>query len=270
MKKYILPGIAVVFSGVIIYQTYTIQSTRNKVESIEQQMMELTYINENLEQSIIDNVQTTLNDELGKSHLTKEVIFKLNKNVKEGYDLNVRAELKELKENTKVLFMYKEESANKWNQLDLEEIADLSYSGDFVLPFDKSYEYKIVLKGSTIESGDIEIIEKNQFMPEFPECNWYNNGEGLTLTAYDVQDKKYKIKKVEFIVSFNNKEKTYKAKYVEEPIYGEGNEISDYDIKYELEIPQKDYSGDVDYITAKVTYENGIVDLRNITNNRND
>ena len=50
-----------------------------------------------LQQDINSSIQDTLNEELAKSHMTKDVKFKFIKNQKEGYELNVRVEMKELK-----------------------------------------------------------------------------------------------------------------------------------------------------------------------------
>ncbi|MGL5693589.1 MAG: hypothetical protein ACRCXA_05910 [Peptostreptococcaceae bacterium] len=275
MKKYILPGVAVIFSGVIIYQTCTIKATNNELQNVSQQLIELKSINEVLQQnisSIDSSIQETLNEELGKSHLTKDVDFKLNKNVENGYDLNVRVELKELKENKRVLFMYKEESSSEWQQIELNEIGNLSYKGDFILQQEKEYEYKVILKGSTTESGDIEYIEKNSFMPEFPECNWGYSDVGIYIDSYqdtyDGEGSIEKIKKLEVIISSNKKEQIYDAKYTENPIYDENNEIINYDKRYSLEVENKDYIGNIEYIKVKVTYESGIIDIKDITGNR--
>lgn len=275
MKKYILPGAAIIFSGVIIYQTYTIKTTKDDLQDISHKLIELKSINEVLQQNIssIDtSIQETLNEELGKSHITKDVEFKLNENIENGYNLNVRVELKELKEDKKVLFMYKEESSNEWQQIELKEVTDLSYSGNFTMSAEEEYEYKVILKGSTTESGDVESVIKSDFVPEFPNCNWGYSDEGIYIDIYtgtdDGGERKDKIKKAEVIVSSNKKEQIHEAKKAESPIYDEHNNIVEYDRRYESQIENKNYIKNIDYIKVKVTYESGIIDIRDITNNR--
>lgn len=267
MKKYILPGVLVIFCSIIIYQTYSLKTIKDELGIVRE---ELANTKVELQQDINSSIQNTLNEELGKSHMTKDVKFKFIKNQKEGYELNVRVEMKELKTDSKILFMYKDVNLNEWQELELNKISELSYIGDFLLPYDKSYEYKVVTKGITSESGDIETIEKSEFMPLSPECSWGYNETGIYFSSYpdtSTQEIDSKIKKLQVIVSHNQKEKTYNCNYKEEEAYGENNEVVDKFNYYELEIPKKDYNGKLDYIKMKVTYENGMIDIIDVTDN---
>ena len=78
-------------------------------------------------------------------------------------------------------------------------------------------------KGITSESGDIETIEKSEFMPLSPECSWGYNETGIYFSSYpdtSTQEIDSKIKKLQVIVSHDQKEKTYNCNYKEEEAYG--------------------------------------------------
>ena len=92
--------------------------------------------------------------------MTKDVSFKLNENTPTGYDLTVRAELSELKENSKILFMYKDINSNDWQKLELKKEGELTYTGNINLLYDNDYQYKIIVKGDKSQSSDIEDLHK--------------------------------------------------------------------------------------------------------------
>ena len=92
--------------------------------------------------------------------MTKDVSFKLNKNTSTGYDITVRTELSELKENSKILFMYKDINSNDWQKLELKKEGELTYTGNINLLYDNDYQYKIVVKGDKSQSSDIEDLHK--------------------------------------------------------------------------------------------------------------
>ena len=92
--------------------------------------------------------------------MTKDVSFKLNKNTSTGYDITVRTELSELKENSKILFMYKNINSNDWQKLELKKEGELTYTGNINLLYDNDYQYKIVVKGDKSQSSDIEDLHK--------------------------------------------------------------------------------------------------------------
>lgn len=107
-------------------------------------------------------------------------------------------------------------------------------------------------------------------MPQFPHCSWSEGQEGISFyISANTDDGKAidnKIKEIDVLVSHNKKEKTYKAKYKADKIYKDGNTTPvDYDRRFEVEIPKKDYSGKLDYIKVKITYESGIYEIVDVT-----
>ena len=152
MKKYIIYVTLGIFLGIIIYQVYSLNTIKTELENIKNMNTYLQGEVEGLSSELSSQIQSALNEELGKSHLTKDVSFKLNKNTDEGYDLTVITELSELKGDSKVLFMYKATNAKDWVELELKKEGELSYRGDFTLNYDNDYEYKIVIKGEKTES----------------------------------------------------------------------------------------------------------------------
>lgn len=271
MKKYIIQGGLAVFISIIIYQTYSISSIKKELIGIQSMNFTLQQQIDTSIGNISSGIQNTLYDELGKSHITKDVNFKFESNGESGYDLTVRAELRELKNQSKVIFMYKDKESGNWDELELEKMSELSYIGKFILPYDKTFEYKVVIKGDMSESGDVEIIDKYTFIPEAPtvsvgysETEWY-------LTAYpsnyyDDKDQN-QIEKIDAIVGYGGKEKAYKYEHKEENIYGENNTVEGKNIFYEVAIPKKDNNNKLDYVKMKVTYDNGMIDTVDVTEN---
>ncbi|WP_343102026.1 hypothetical protein [Romboutsia sp. MSSM.1001216sp_RTP31141st1_G3_RTP31141_220114] len=272
MKKYIIPGVLIVFSGVLIYQIYSLTIIKEELKSIKNMNTSLQTEVNSLSSNLSGQIQSTLYEEFGKSYLTKDVIFKLNKNTDKGYYLTLRAELSEIKENnSKVLFMYKPIKAKKWNELELENIGELSYVGDFNLSYDDNYEYKIVIKGNKTESSDVQELSKSLFAPELPEMSWQYDDDGIYFNAIPNSDEELssenKIKTIEVIV--NGEKKTYKCKYREEPTYDSNNEIIDKYKYYEVNIPKEDYNKNINSIKAKITYEDGTFIIEDVTNKKN-
>ena len=221
MRKYIIPGVGVIFCGILIYQTYSLNTIKGELENIKSANMTLQEEVSSLSSELSSQIESTLYEELGKSYLTKDVSFKLNKNTDTGYDLTVRAELSELKENSKILFMYKNINSNDWQKLELKKEEELTYTGNINLLYDNDYQYKIVVKGDKSESSDIEELYKYLFMPTVPDVSWNYNDEGIYFSANDNVDyegdqtsDENKIKSIEVIVN-NKKEKTYKCEYKE-------------------------------------------------------
>ncbi|MCC3867687.1 hypothetical protein [Terrisporobacter mayombei] len=272
MKRYIMPGVLIIFSIILIYQSYSLKTIKEDLENIKS-------TNTSLEEEVIllgsklsSEIQSTLEEELGKSHLTKDVSFKLNKNTDKGYDLTVRAELSELKGNPKVIFMYKSENAKNWQELELKKERELSYVGNFDLSYDNDYKYKIVIKGDKAESSDVEDLEKYLFMPTSPNVNWSYNNDGIYFSAYpyiedEAEEESHanKIKSIEIMLN-DNKEKTYKCEYNKEPMYDENNEFVDENNHYEANIPKEAYNNKLGSIKIKVTYESGIINIEDVTN----
>ena len=274
MRKYIIPGVGVIFCSILIYQTYTLNTIKEELANIKSDNMTLQEEVSSLSDDLSSQIESTLYEELGKSHLTKDVSFKLNKNTPTGYDLTVRAELSELKENSKILFMYKDMNSNDWQKLGLKKEGELTYTGKINLLYDKDYQYKIVVKGDKSQSSDIEDLYKYLFMPTSPEVSWNYNDEGIHFSASDNVDydenqtsHEDKIKSVEVIV---NKEKTYKCEYKEESLSNDNDEMVDKLKYYEANIPKKAYGNKLNSLKMKVTYESGIVNIEEVIDKQSE
>ena len=276
MRKYIIPGVGVIFCGILIYQTYSLNTIKGELENIKSANMTLQEEVSSLSSELSSQIESTLYEELGKSYLTKDVSFKLNKNTDTGYDLTVRAELSELKENSKILFMYKNINSNDWQKLELKKEEELTYTGNINLLYDNDYQYKIVVKGDKSESSDIEELYKYLFIPTVPDVSWNYNDEGIYFSANDNVDyegeqtsHENKIKSIEVIVN-NKKEKTYKCEYKEESSYNDSDEIEDEFKYYEANIPKKAYGDKLNSIKMKVTYESGIVNIEEVIDKQSE
>lgn len=275
MKKYILLAGGIVISGIIIYQTYTLNSIKKELFNMNSLKTSLQEELSGSLNNINSDIQNTLEEELAKSYITKDVDFKLNKNIENGYDITVTVELNQLKDDSKVLFMYRDESKKEWKEIELSKSAELSYSGDIILNYDNSYEYKVVTKGDISESSDVEVLDKYLFLPTAPDANWNYNEEGIYfntyLDEYSSSEESYQqndIKNIQVIIKSGSKEKTYTCEYKEDSMYDE-NEGMEYISKYyEVDIPKSDYPNKIDSIKMKITYENGIIDVKDITDSR--
>lgn len=221
--------------------------------------------------NIQSNVQGTIDDELGKSHLTKEVSFKFDTVIEGGYTLDVRAELSRVDENSKVMFLYKANTSKEWVEVEMDKINALSYSCKINVLSEDEYSYKVVTMGTLSESGDIEPIYKSDYIPESPYVSGYGNDNNnlniiLTRELGIVNDDDFKIKKLEAIIGSNDKEKSYDFKESSSltDIENEEDTLTN-NVYYEVNIPSKDYKNNLKYIKVKVTYENGLVDIKDIT-----
>ena len=274
MRKYIIPGVGVIFCSILIYQTYTLNTIKEELANIKSDNMTLQEEVSSLSDDLSSQIESTLYEELGKSHLTKDVSFKLNKNTPTGYDLTVRTELSELKENSKILFMHKDINSNDWQKLELKKEGELTYTGRINLLYDKDYQYKIVVKGDKSQSSDIEDLYKYLFMTTSPDVSWNYNDEGIYFSASDNVDydenqtsHEDKIKSVEVIV---NKEKTYKCEYKEESLSNDNDEMVDKLKYYEANIPKKAYGNKLNSLKMKVTYESGIVNIEEVIDKQSE
>ena len=274
MRKYIIPGVGVIFCGILIYQTYTLNTIKEELANIKSDNRTLQEEVSSLSNNLSSQIESTLYQELGKSYLTKDVSFKLNKNTPTGYDLTVRAELSELKENSKILFMYKDINSNDWQKLELKKEGELTYTGNINLLYDNDYQYKIVVKGDKSQSSDVEDLHKYLFMPTSPDVSWNYNDEGIYFSASDNVDYEEnqtshedKIKSIEVIV---NKEKTYKCEYKEESLSNDNDEMVEKLKYYEANIPKKAYGNKLNSLKMKVTYESGIVNIDEVIDKQSE
>lgn len=256
---------------VIVFQSVLLLNLNKKVNLINDntQAHYSDLINNVL--NIQSNVQGTIDEELGKSHLTKEVSFKFDKVIEDGYTLDVRAELSRVDENSKVMFLYKSNTSNEWDEVEMNKINALSYSCNINVLSEDEYNYKVVTIGTLSESGDIETIYKSDYIPESPYVSGYGNDNNnlniiLTRELGIANDDDFKIKKLEAIIGSNNKEKSYDFKESSSltDIENEEDTLTN-NVYYEVNIPSKDYKNNLKYIKVKVTYENGLVDIKDIT-----
>lgn len=266
MNKWIKIGSLILFI-VIILQSIMLVLLKKRVDDISNSEQE--HYSEII-QSVLNidlSLQNTLNDELAKTHLTKDVSFKLDKVTKEGYTLDVRAELSRLNEDSKVMFLYKDTSSKEWTELEMENTNSLSYNCNIAILPDKEYNYKIATVGKESESGDVEYLNKEEFLPEAPYISGYgsdNNNLNIVVgkdldyaNNYD-----FKIKKLEAIIESKGKEKSYEFKKSAQEMYDEEGNSVDTSEYYEVNIPK---DGIVESVKMKVTYDNGLIDIKDIT-----
>lgn len=284
MNKKIIWGISVLIVIILLYQFFIIVIMSNKVDDLKN-TIDANY--SEIADSINDingSLQNTLYEELSKSHFTKQVEFKVDKVEKDKYILDVAVDLSKSSNDSKVYFMYKENDSDKWNEVILSENGNLSYTGKMEYKIDSKYKYKVVTKGSISESGDITDLDKYEFIPYPPEVNYGEEldveGKKLSIYAnlngmYTDDDGNYHesnkkdgsdqdIKSVDIIFGIDGKEKVYKCEYYEE----NQNDIEGTEWRekgYKALIPKKDYEGKLNYIKMKVTYKNGVTDIKDIT-----
>ncbi|MGL6107050.1 hypothetical protein [Romboutsia sp.] len=102
------------------------------------------------------------------------------------------------------------------------------------------------------------------FVPPPPSINYGENvvnGEDN-----DFSPKKEDMKKVDMILGINGKAKTYPCEFYSDP-FDDGNGVTRNDEGYRVYIPKYDYKkSGLDYIKMKITYSNGFVDTKDITN----
>lgn len=285
MKKEIIIIGSIIVVCILIYQNITFQNITERLDSNVSNMQNISMEVDSIKSTIIE----TLESELGKTYLTKAVVFDIDSVKDNQFNLNVRAELSRASSDSKVIFMYKEEEASKWDSIILEPIGGLSYNGYVNIDFsnEKVYNYKIITEGTLSESGEIYPLDKYEFVPHMYNLTYgedieVNNGSlmlGVTLEhKFDDSgnmleeikgENGFVIKDVEFILGMDGKKETYKAEYkkaeIEKFVNGEMTNPS----RYEVYIPKKDYkqnkSINIDYIKLNVIYENGFIDTRDIT-----
>lgn len=267
MKKYIRIGIIAVALVIVGYILFTISNIKNKLEDIQYStnniQSELVYSIEDIN----NNIRNTLYEELGKTYITKDVKFTYEKSITDGYELTARVELSQIKDDSKVIFMYKDINTNEWIEVELEKINELSYAGKINIFNNKDYEYKVVTKGSLSESGDIETLDKYSFIPYPPEIGIGWSDEYININVYESFQEESSInniKSMTAIVDVGGENKRYEFKYREEDTYDEEGNSNEYgkSIYYDAEIPKTYYGKN---INIKITYKNGLIDVINIT-----
>ena len=267
MKKYIRIGIIVVAIVIVMYILFTISNIKNQLEDIQYStnniQSELVYSIEDIN----NNIRNTLYEELGKTYITKDVKFTYEKSITDGYELTARVELSQIKDDSKVIFMYKDINTNEWIEVELEKINELSYAGKINIFNNKDYEYKVVTKGYLSESGDIETLDKYSFIPYPPEIGIGWSDEYININAYESFQEESSInniKSMTAIVDVGGENKRYEFKYREEDTFDEEGNANEYgkSIHYDAEVPKTYYGKN---INIKITYKNGLIDVISIT-----
>lgn len=266
MKKYTkIIGLSII-AVLLLYQTISLFQVKRDLVNLQQDNDDVRLQVLELINSINQNIQSTIYEEIGRSHLTKDVSFSFNKNIDGGHNLDVRAELSKVENDSKVLFMYKDESEKNWKEIELKKSSELSYIGNIDLPYGNQYEYKVVVSNTNSESSEIGIIDKSEFIPREPDVSYGWSDNEISLTAYtynDYENSEDAIKGVDMIIGFNGKEKLYSCEYKtsENNVDGDTYENN----YYEVNIPKKDYENKFEYVKMKVTYNNGVVDVVDIS-----
>ncbi len=160
--------------------------------------------------------------------------------------------------------MHRENGSSEWIQTQMDSNAPLSFICNIEVLSDKEYSYKVVTQAALSESGDISYLDKSMYMPYPPIVSGYGYDD-KNLSIYVAEDvytsnkSQYDIEKIEAIVISNGIEKYYKL--------SENKDINNMNEEknYEVYIPKQDYKDGLDYIKMKVTYDNGIVDIVDIT-----
>lgn len=273
---------------ILLIQSVSILNLSKRVASLESVLSQFQAQVSTQIDSISGDLQSTLNHELSKSYLIERIDFKLNDIKDNQYTLNIVAELKKYPNDSKVYFMYKDINEAKWKEIQLIQSDTLSFSGNMTYLPESNYEYKVVINGDTLESSNIEALDKYQFMPYPPSVSYgetYGKNETLTISPYLYSiSGEYvssasinqnfnidtKIKEIEIILNTGSKEKSYKCNYRfdEIEIYDENGDTTGKFEKteyYDAEIPKSDYKKNgIQSISMKITYDNNLIDVVDI------
>ncbi|MFR9069901.1 hypothetical protein ACQQ2T_10910 [Paraclostridium tenue] len=282
MKKWgILLGLFVII--IFIYQ---FKELRDIKKDLETSLMDNKYIQDNIS-NINSNIINTINDELSKSHLIKDIKFSLDKFKDNKYLVDARFELSRVSEDSIVKFMYKSINDKEWTTIEAKDMGGLSYKCNLKIDVNNPYEYKVIKEDNVSESSDIKELSKYDYIPYHPSITYGEDYEkyggslilGVNLDEeynyeneennHNVTNKKdaingFNIKSIDAIVGINGKEKIYNYKY-KDAVYSENGEKLESE-NYEVYIPKKDYKNNLEYIKMKITYENKVIDIVDITN----
>lgn len=266
MKKYTTVLVISIATILFIYQSVSLYQIKKELENIRSDNTQMKQEILSLINGIDSNISATIYEEIGKSHLTKDVNFTFKSNIEGGHNVDVRVELAKYEDNSKVIFMYKNESENIWKETELKKSNELSYIGNIDLPYGNQYEYKVIVSGEHTESSEINYLDKSEFIPNKPDVSFGYSESEIYLTAYDgyyYDNNETKINSIDMIVGYDGKEKSYKCKYSPESEAEDG--VVSMSRNYEATIPRKDFNNKFDYIKMKVTYKNGVIDVVDIT-----
>ncbi|NMS88978.1 hypothetical protein HGQ85_03480 [Clostridioides difficile] len=244
-----------------------VDNYNNKLEYLSQEIMNTK-----------SDISNTINEEMSKSYITKSIDLKAKKLEKEECIIEVDIQLSKLGKDGKVFFMYKEDN-DKWNEIEMTKHGELSYACELKIKTGGEYDYKVVTSGAISESSDVQKLTTSDYMPEQPV---FNSGirdnkeyfieiiENSNLLNHESEKSKNKaynnirLKRVDIIVNEGKKDTVYKAKSVKISDDDKDNSSNKNQINYEATFPKRDI-GDIVYIKAKLTYNNGVEYIKDIT-----
>lgn len=267
-----------IFTIVIFILLWYMILTMNEInKNIENYNNKLEYLSQEIMNTKSD-ISNTINEEMSKSYITKSIDLKVKKLEKEECIIEVDTQLSKLGKDGKVFFMYKEDN-DKWNEIEMTKHGELSYTCEMKIKTGSEYDYKVVTSGTISESSDVQKLTTSDYMPEQPVFNSgirYNKEyfieiiENSNLLNHESEKSKNKaynsirLKKVDIIVNEGKKDTVYKAKTVKISDDGKDNSPNESQVNYEATFPKRDI-GSIVYIKAKLTYNNGVEYIKDIT-----
>ncbi|KPI51567.1 MULTISPECIES: hypothetical protein [unclassified Clostridioides] len=267
-----------IFTIVIFILLWYMILTMNEInKNIENYNNKLEYLSQEIMNTKSD-ISNTINEEMSKSYITKSIDLKVKKLEKEECTIEVDIQLSKLGKNGKVFFMYKEDN-DKWNEIEMTKHGELSYTCEMKIKTGNEYDYKVVTNGTISESSDVQKLTTSDYMPEQPVFNSgirdnkeyfieiIENSNLLNHESEKSKNKVYnsiKLKKVDIIVNEGKKDTVYKAKSVKISDADKDNSPNESQVNYEATFPKRDI-GSIVYIKAKLTYNNGVEYIKDIT-----
>ncbi|MER0279918.1 hypothetical protein ABRY18_06915 [Clostridioides difficile] len=267
-----------IFTIVIFILLWYMILTMNEInKNIENYNNKLEYLSQEIMNTKSD-ISNTINEEMSKSYITKSIDLKVKKLEKEECTIEVDIQLSKLGEDGKVFFMYKEDN-DKWNEIEMTKHGELSYTCEMKIKTGNEYDYKVVTSGTISESSDVQKLTTSDYMPEQPVFNSgirdnkeyfieiIENSNLLNHESEKSKNKVYnsiKLKKVDIIVNEGKKDTVYKAKSVKISDADKDNSPNESQVNYEATFPKRDI-GSIVYIKAKLTYNNGVEYIKDIT-----
>lgn len=267
-----------IFTIVIFILLWYMILTMNEInKNIENYNNKLEYLSQEIMNTKSD-ISNTINEEMSKSYITKSIDLKVKKLEKEECTIEVDIQLSKLGKDGKVFFMYKEDN-DKWNEIEMTKHGELSYTCEMKIKTGNEYDYKVVTNGTISESSDVQKLTTSDYMPEQPVFNSgikdnkeyfieiIENSNLLNHESEKSKNKAYnsiKLKKVDIIVNEGKKDTVYKAKSVKILDADKDNSPNETQVNYEATFPKRDI-GSIVYIKAKLTYNNGVEYIKDIT-----
>ncbi|MCC0678784.1 hypothetical protein IC218_00755 [Clostridioides sp. ES-S-0005-03] len=256
------------------YILLTINSIKNNLDTSNDK---LDYLSQEIMNTKSD-ISNIINEEMSKSYITKSIDLKVKKLEKDECLIDIDTQLSKLGKDGKVIFMYKADS-DKWNEIEMTKHGELSYTCEIKITTGSEYDYKVVTSGTISESSDVQKLTKSDYMPEPPVFNYgirdnkeyfieiLENSNLFNHESEKSKNKVYddiKLENVDIIVNEGKGDTVYKAKSAKLSNGSKDDNIDREQVNYEANFPKKDIN-DIIYIKAKLTYNNGIEYIKDIT-----